>query len=293
MTPELTIVTALTKRATRVDALGTGRWAFAIQNGVTLAAGARVDDGWLVFDATLAAGPAAAARPWDWLAWNATLAGGARFVVRAPASAARVRAEVPLDQDIDVGRRIVEACTGLEAAQRLVAYGPEPAPDGAASSGVSLAALCGQTPWPVVERDGGTLAVELDVPGAFHQATIARRADGSVAVATPVVDALATGGGPVSSVCEEALGLLLVRVGSVVRMVRAALEPGDGAAPHFEVVFGSAPHPTELSHACAALSVACRLASREAAVLQCDEGVAQAYLTQWPHNNITTQQKED
>ena len=65
-------------------------------------------------------------------------------------------------------------------------------------------------------------------------------------------------------------------------MVRAAgsIEEAE-AEPGFEVVFRSRPDPRELGHAFGALSLACRLAAREAALLWGDESVARAYLEHW------------
>jgi hypothetical protein len=60
-------------------------------------------------------------------------------------------------------------------------------------------------------------------------------------------------------------------------MARAAV---DGGEVRFEVVFGSPPAAAELGHAFAALSVACRIAAREAAVLWSDARIARAYLAE-------------
>jgi len=68
----------------------------------------------------------------------------------------------------------------------------------------------------------------------------------------------------------------------VVRMARGAVERSAGRPDaRFEVVFESLPCAAELAHAFAALSVACRVASREAAMLWSSERVAAAYVEQW------------
>jgi hypothetical protein len=283
-TQEIAITAALAKCAVAVDPVAHGRWAFRLSNGADLAASARVDDGWLLLDAPLGFGSSPVAHAWQLLQWNATLGGGARFVLRSDQPGPRVRAELPLDEEVDLRRRILEACAGLKAAKRSMVCelpGTSMAGTGDAPNG-NLAELCRQAMWPFVEREPGRLAVDLDVPGAFQQASVEMRGDLSVAVAVPVLDAAVASVEPPAHVCRQALGLLLVRVCGIVRMARAAAEMRDGMPQaRFEVVFESQPCAAELTHAFAALSVACRLASREAAVLWGDEGVARAYVEQW------------
>src|SRR5262249_26307377 len=79
-----------------------------------------------------------------------------------------------------------------------------------------------------------------------------------------------------TSTCHQALGTFLLRVNAVLRGARAVARPLDG--PRFEAVLGSNPGVADLHHGCAALSVACRLASREAAVVAREEGVGGTYL---------------
>src|SRR3989442_9046021 len=279
---EMGIAMALGKCADAVDLSAPGRWAFTLSNGTDLAARARVDDGWLLLTAALGDGSVSPARSWELLRWNAVLDGGARVAVRAGRPGLRVCAELPLDDEVDLPRRVLEACGGLKAAkERLVC-----APDGAGDAMTSVASegaradlpcLCRESGWSFVEREGGRLGVDLDVPGAFQQAIVEPRGRG-VAVTVPVLEAV----GPSPSVCEQALGLLLLRVCGIVRMARAAADMGDGVPQaRFGVVFVSRPCAAELAHAFAALSVACRIAGREAAVLWSDEKIAGAYVEQW------------
>src|SRR5207253_780468 len=214
--------------------------------------------------------------------WNAVLDGGARVAVRAGRPGLRACAELPLDDEVDLPRRVLEACAGLKAAneRRVCAlHGAGDPMTSVSGEGASadLPGLCRESGWSCVEREGARLGVDLDVPGAFQQAIVELRG-GGVAVTVPLLEAA----GPSPSVCEQALGLLLLRVCGIVRMARAAAEMRDGVPQaRFEVVFGTWPCAAELTHAFAALSVACRLASREAAVLWSDEGVARAYVEQW------------
>jgi hypothetical protein len=275
-----TIAAALEKCATSVDESAPRRWAFALRNGTELAASASVRDGWLSLAAPLDASAPTPSRVWDLLAWNATLGGAVRFALDRRGTCAR--ADLPLDEDVDVGRRILETCAGLKAASDLL-RGTAEAPverTGGDLATDGLRELCRQSGWPAAERDAARFAVDLDVPGAFEQALAEPRADGSLCVAVPLL-AEARPAEP-AAICRQAVGLLLLRACGVVRMARGAAEPRDGAPQaRFEVVFESAPCAAELAHAFAALSVACRVASREAAVLWGSERVARAYVEQW------------
>lgn len=273
----IAIADALAKHASAVQPAGHERWTLVLANGTDFAATARVDDGWLVLEAPFDREPASPGRAWQWLRWNASLDGGARFALRPDATGPCACAELPVDDDVDVTRRVGEACRGLTAAKELVS-GVEPV-DGAIAGegGGALADLCGEAGWGFVDRDGGCLAVDLDVPGAFHQATVAAQGAG-VSVTVPVLDASAAR----APVCEEAVGLLLARVCGVLRMARVAATMRDGVPEaRFEVVFASRPCAAEMTHAFAALSVAARIAAREATVLWSHESVADSYVREW------------
>jgi hypothetical protein len=281
-----TIAAALAKCAVAVDLVAPGRWAFTLSNGTALEVSARVDDGWLLFEAPLAVEPSPAPdRAWKLLQWNATLGGGVRFALGPGRRGSHARAELPLDDAIDLHRRVLETCGGLKAAKHLLEYDGGERKDVLDVDDLTLGPvpeLCREIGWPVIEREPGLLAVDLDVPDAFSQAIVEPRANQGVAVAVAVLPGTVRYAEFPPPVCRQAVACLLLRVCGVVRMARAAADTGDGT-PHarFEVVFGSRPCAAELAHAFAALSVACRLASREAAVLWSDEKVAGAYVEQW------------
>ena len=284
MTRDDTIEAALVKVAASVGQVAPGRWTFAITNGTATAATARVDGEWLVFDARPPLAPAGVPDPWAMLAWNAALDGGARFAMRAGPAGPEVRADVALAPDVDPTRRIIEAYAGLQTAAICLhdpadlAATSTPTSIAAADGAEALAALCRETRWSVAQRDAGSLVVDLDVPGAVHQARVERRADGRVAVSVPVFDPTATRDEPASEACRHALGVFLVRTCGSIRMIRAATDAG--GSPRFELV-QAAPSLVELEHGFAALSVACRFAAREAAVLWHDDVVANAYVRRW------------
>jgi len=142
---------------------------------------------------------------------------------------------------------------------------------------LDLAALCAAARWPFNAREDGMLAVSLEVTGGFQQATVVVDAADGVVVRTPILD----GEVPSAAACRDALGLLLLRACGVFRMVRAVVDAASGAV-RFEVVLGAQPTADELARALSALSVAWRLAAREARVLATDADVAQAYLAGGP-----------
>ena len=381
----LEISSALERCGAHLEEHSGDRWSFLLSDGAELQTTALMDGGWLLFDVPLPESRVPEARVtnhesrlWQLLQWNGTLPGGAKFAALPAGPAVHVRAEVPLDDDVNLLRRVGQACAGLKAASakfcRLGAAGsplpkklsidlqlglrdgpwepfetarrdrassvgassartvlslnssgefsvrpeeppffpiiPSSGPFSAAYRGtggvskpalshveggsfgenpqspegegartecdpaVELAAQCRESGWTFAERSG-KLVVDLEVPDAFQQAAVEPKAQRGVAVSVDVT----ASGEPLAMPCQEALALLLLRACGVVRMVRAAVEDvGSGTAARFEVLFSDTPCSAELAHAFSALSVACRIAGREAAILQHDEIVARAYL---------------
>jgi hypothetical protein len=267
---EADIGEALAKCAHAVDQRGLGRWRFVLSNGTELAVRARAADGWLALDAPLGGGPSPELDPWALLRRNARLAGGTRFALAGADRGLHLRADVPLDDEVDVRGRVLEACAGFKSAGA-------PQPDGIAGvapGDPGLADLCRETAWEIVERESGRIAVSLDVPGTYQQAMVESRGGAGVAVTAPVAD---EGTARPTSICAQAVGVLLLRLCGAVRMVRAAGSIEDTEVePRLEVVFPNRPEPRELGHAFGALSLAWRHAARQAAPLRGDESVAPA-----------------
>jgi hypothetical protein len=261
---------------------------------VGFSASARIDEGWLLFDACPSSegsvpgsgvaaqvgGPAPAVTDaWKLLALNATLPGRVKFVAPGGGQTVRVRAELPLDGDTHVCERVRETCGGLAVAMRRLQAGElgtdEILPGPPLSKAANLGELCEAARWPFIERPDGRLVVDLGVPSTFQQASVEQRATGEVHVWAD----LAAGDPIPAPMCQQALGILLLRASAAIRMARAAAELSPGArGVRFEVAFASEPSAAELAHTLSALSVACRLYAREAAFLQRDETVAGAYL---------------
>jgi hypothetical protein len=136
----------------------------------------------------------------------------------------------------------------------------------------SLAELCADAGWPFCERDINSGRVELETGDDFRQALVERR-KGKIRTWVELARAESFEGE-----CRHALAVLLLRSAAAVRFARAATrKESDGLAAGFEVLLDAQPSPTDLNHALASLSVACRVCAREAAELE-DPELASSYL---------------
>ena len=273
------IAGALAKVSTTVDEIGPENWRLTLTNGSAIAARAHIDDAWLVITARQAPGPSH--RPWSLLEWNGALPGGVRLALARRSGELLARADVTLDPERGLGSRIDRACTDLKAAAGVLVdplvQPPDPSASGSEDRSREILALCEETGWPARARDDGQVLVDLEVPGAFHQALVGAGTRGAVRVAVPVLDAEEVA--DATETRRRAVACLLLRAGGVVRLVRAVAAAGGQAVPGFEVALTD-PDCTAAAHAFAALSVACRLAAPAASVLSRDEAVARIYLAQ-------------
>lgn len=232
-----------------------GRWDL-VQHGAPIAA--HLDGEWLVLTSPVAA----AVAPRDLLAWNAALPGLVKFALSAE-GAVQIRAEIPVDEDsgalIRATRGGFDAALAMLGGERLIPVLADVQPD--------LARLCEEAGWKATPRGDAACVVELECPGAFHQATVAAHGAGVRAfVSLPK--------------CDEsvAIHLLLLTAGGAVRMARPTIESSEGRVnAAFEVSFPTVPAAAHLAHALAALSVACRLCAEELRALQ-DPDVAREFL---------------
>jgi hypothetical protein len=241
---------------------------------------AKIAGCWLALEADFYQSPNAPAKGpaffGDLLVWNATLPGLVKFVLTTEGSV-RLRADLPLHEGIDIAARIREASAGF-----VFAWPGEPtdpaAPSGTDSPGtadvepINLKQICSEAGWPFVERASGKLAVELEVVNGFYQALMVPTARGvQIGCDLATCDAA-------PPVCRQAIGGLLLAASGAVRLVRAAIAPGEvPPMARFEVVFAGAPCPSELASALESLSVACSHCGEEINMLQ-DHAVAQRYL---------------
>lgn len=251
-------------------------WSFSGCDGLGVEGCASITDDWFVLDVAQPDGSDTDAVPaghlWNLLCRNAELGGGAKFVLSSRRRRPFLRAEVPLERNVDPAGAVRLACAGcLDAARRSWGGSPTAAPripdvleEPAGAGGTDPRALCREAGWEFSERASGRLSVVLDVPGEGYRGLLSPRG-GGLAV-TVVVAACEVG----EEVVRESLGFLLLSAGGFVRMARGAADEGRGEA-RFEVVFEVFPGVAELRHALSALSVASRISGREARALESKE----------------------
>jgi len=214
---------------------------------------------------------------------NARLDGLMKFAC-LPGLRVEVRAEIPLDAELDLERQIDATVRGFDracAALRRMALKPAPAqtsePDAEPSGPENeLAVLCSEIGVGFTTRDDGALSVEL--PGAVGVCGRARleQPSGAARGFRAELDLGECGGlGPESL---EALGVLLLAASATVRLGRAVVRSGpDGEVAGVEVHWPGGVNPQALEHALGALAAAGRFFGREVNALR-DQSVARAYL---------------
>ena len=274
--------TCLEKCAAAVQEIGAGRWSFVLSNGTLVPAVAQADEDWLIVEAPVAdwkrddrSRPSA----WTWLGLNARLEGVTKIARLPDDDSLRVRADIALDDDVDLVARLREACAGLVLASESIGEGGGHVSEHggtreAAASTIDLASLCRDAGWTFAEREGGRVAVDLGIRGGPGQALIEQHADGAVraSVALASCDDVTPSSG-------DALGVFLLTACGIVRLARAAVQEEEAArVPRFEVRYAAPPVSAEIGHALSALSVACALFGREAQALR-DDRVARTYLS--------------
>lgn len=284
------IDTALRATSASVERVGDA-WRCVLRDGVALAAEARVCDGWLILDApapsdssALEALPPRVApirdRTWEAVSWNGILHGAAKLALREAGEGLSLRAELPLDEEVDLMRRLAETWAGfMEGATVLRGEGFANHLGVAGASipprALDLIALVREAGWPFHERTPRRLAVDLEVPGAVHQAIVEQRDDdGTVRIFVE----LETDGAHPSPLALRALATMLLEANAALRFVRAAAALVEGCPrARFECVLAEGATACEIGHALAALSVACASAAREIAILLHDEAVAACF----------------
>ncbi len=270
----------LDRGAGRVTPLGAGRWKASPAAGSTLSIVVRVDGDWLVLRALMEGGePVDRAEAERLLRRNASLDWPAKFFLCGSAPLAGVMAEVLLTGDAEtLEQRVAQACGSFARAveayrgrdsQAVFRWGGA----GDACEQARLASLCGEAGWAGFDRSGGRVAAPLETPGDAGEALVEAGPDGSVRAWTHLGELP-----DAPTAVREALVDLLLRVGSVVRPVRAVAAEHDGAPGlGFEVLLPPPASGEALGDALAALSIARRLCAREARALN-NELIAREYL---------------
>lgn len=189
-----------------------------------------------------------------------------------------LNAELPFCPDTDMAARLHETLEvvriGIPSVHAAIRGVPEPhlcVPS--ASSALELEALAAESGWPYTNRSDNRFAVSLEVGPEVYRAVLALTPEHHTRVSAelPV-------GPNVSTHTLAAATKLALRANHVLRMVRFSLAVNDDAACiSASVDFISPPSLSEFSHACSALSIACRRCAAEAKMLF-DERVSTAFL---------------
>ena len=214
---------------------------------------------------------------------NAGLDGLVKFAC-LPGRRVEVRAEIPLDAELDLELQINATVRGFDranAALRRTAPKPGPAqtsqPDLEPAGPLDeLAALCSGSGVAFSTRDDGALSVELPgVAGVCGHARLEQPRGAGGGFRAGLVLGECGGLGPEPM---EALGVLLLSASATVRLVRAVVRPGpDGEMAGVEVEWPGSVNDRALEHALGALAAAGRFFGREVNAI-CDQVVARAYL---------------
>jgi hypothetical protein len=262
---------AIAAVTTKLTPVGSSIWQFTLLNGAPHVVTAKTEGDWVLLEADRTGAAQRADSFWDALVRNATLPGLAKLALAHDGSL-QLRAELPMIEGIDLAARFRETCCGFEAewthkddrsSQDVPPVKAEP---------IDLKGLCSESGWPFTERGGRKLAVELEVPGGFSQALLIPAEHGvRISCEVACLD-------PITERCRQAVGGFLLAASGLVRMVRASVNTnGTPAAAQFEVVFGTAPSPLEISSALESLSVSCSLCGEEIKTLTVP-AIAERYL---------------
>ncbi len=285
--PEITINEALERCAPGLKRMDRHVWRIRPTRRRRIPIEARLEEGWIVFEGAARNG-APMKGPWELLRLNTRMPGLARLVPSSNGTvgegSVHISAEVPVEDGVNLFERFRPTIDDLACAQVMLegkkrgsCSGTRPITTASDPSNVRLKHLCEETGWPHRMGAEGRVLVDLGVPTGFHQAVVAPLGKGAAAW----VDLERTGETPAP--VRQALGMLLLTIGRVIRLVRAEVEDraaddGEGEEiVRLEVRFGWAPTAGDLSHALSALATACRLCALEVRVLR-DPRAAGAYL---------------
>jgi len=257
---------ALAENGHRLQQASACRWTFALLNGARHAVHARIDDGWLWLR-TDRREPIAVDRLCETLAKNHALSGAAKLVARLDHDL-ELRAELPLDDDIDLGARVRQAIAGFQSHWESPAT---PAVPGGEVAPADWKRCCEESGWPCTERTSGRLTVALETTPVLHATIDPAGPGGDV-----FIDLEDFGAAPAT--CRAAAAGMLLEVNRLVRMARATFVERNGAThARFEVRFPDFPNPAELDAAFGSLSTACAFVTHELRALL-NEDIARTFL---------------
>lgn len=260
-TMERALERALHECAAQVCPDGRAAWSFDLGNGKPLPVTARWEEPWLCLR-TPVAGETGPAAPWHLLLLNRALRGAAR-VVQGDRGGVELQVDLPLHDPELAGERLEAACASFRRTGAAIAGKPDdaldPVPDAGDDSdpGASWVRLGGEHGWQLESREAGRFAVDLDAPGMLSQA-YAEGQGGELCLWIEVLKHPA-----LSEQSRRAVGLFVLTLTGRLRMVRGTATESNSQTVRLEVRLPALPTGAELDLALAALSLACRLCTRE------------------------------
>jgi hypothetical protein len=218
----------------KVRSIAAGRWSLEAE----CMKGRRVDvalceDNWLVFTEEIARGSihgvAVQRCAWEVLRVNGELAGAAKIVLSPGRDRLSVVRELwvePAELGDEAGGaamadRVREAVDDLCEVHERARNGARAGKTWQRneSAEVDLVELSQMAGWPCNRRGDGRVTVQLDVPGAYALAMLRPGARASAIVEIPLPPGL-------SEASRQAVGMVLLHVGGLVRCVRGAICAG-------------------------------------------------------------------
>jgi hypothetical protein len=276
---------ALRRMSPAVDCDGAGIWRFPLANGTLLHARGHLTQGWLELTAQLPGDGFIGFNEEAALRLNTGLDGTVRVARPFGDHVPHVRAEVCVENLVDLDGWVQQAAAGLaEAAHHLT--GPseprhEPAPFHLRSLEIpqldvapvdDVAQLCREAGWHVASGDGPGLRVEIPTRAGAYRSYLDMPVQRA---ARFVVELTELTGQP--DICRRAVTAMLLAVSGAVRSVKGGLFDHGGrtvAALMAPIVSGC---EAGVDDSLAALATACQVSGREVVALL-DERLASDYL---------------
>ncbi len=274
------VAAALRRSSPFIRELAEGQWDLVLPGLAPSPVTARLADSFLLFDVSA---PAALelAHALRWLRWNSSLSGNAKIVLAANPWRVRLRAELALDDDADLGARVSVSLLGLQAACRLLSQddagveAAQPSRDSSARPSASsprVFSLLRELGRNFTERSAQIASVDLPGRGGSSRVLLEESSAG-LRASTDFVSIPSPDGQ-----CPLAVAVLLLSAGGALRLARPfAAHAGDELACGFEVRFDGETTAAELEHGLEALAVAAWTCKEEALCLL-DHAAAESYL---------------
>ena len=273
--PEKKVRDALAVHGRKLKETRPCEWQAELRNGRPFQVRARVQGQWLTLDAN-PDDNGKKADPWQILLEARGLGNEAQAFMDPRTGELGIRAEILLQEEVDLSERVGVACSALvQAVAHLVKPGAppgEPPPISPGSMGARLGSILSGDGWVWEERDDGSLSVALNEPeGGRCRLTLG--SNEGLLLRTEL-----TKGPSGSTQQRRAMATFLLTGTGLVRLVQGYANPdGEEDRVGLGIVLHSDPSPPELTHGLSALSLATHHLRHTAGALL-EPAVAERYL---------------